>query len=419
MFSLDADFDPLSAGQPPGRAGPTTQRLGYSRRAMPTNHIAPRAAPLQRAGAPLISTVALAGIPEFVRGAFGEHVLMKANRAAMIDVEMLEGSNCFVPQRTMTAFADTVARASGEEHFGLHLAPFISLARYGVWGEYLLGAPTLGAAVRRAAATMAFHARGDAMSIDVFGANARIGYLSAARDLDGYPHVAWGTIGAVLSLCKAYLQATWRPRGIEVDLAAPHARAIAEDTFECPVVFDAPGLAVWLRAADLRSARRRRSGSNAPTFGDLARSRDELHRVQGLAGVVANQVWAQVRAGGVSIDSTARALDISVRTLQRDLGREGFDFRALVNALRARRAQELLSETDAPVTQIAALLGYSAPAHFARAFRKAIGLSPVEFRRASCARVASDANAHPMRAGRTRQSPIATGPDTVPRRAMR
>lgn len=350
---------------------------------MPTNHIAPRAASLQRADTALISTAALAGVPEFVRGAFGERVLREANRAARLDIEVVASSDCFVPQRTIAAFTETVARASGEEHLGLQLAPTLSLSRYGVWGKYLLGAATLGAAVRRAVATMAFHARGDAMSLDVVAGRARIGYVSAARGLDGYAHMAWGTIGVMLDLCRAYLPATWRPQCIEVDLALPGPLAMAEDSFECPVVFGAPGLAVWLRSADL-SAPARDAARALPTLGDLACACSALHRLQGLEGVVANQVWAQVVAGRVSIESTARALGTSVRSLQRDLNREGIDFRAMVNTLRARRALELLRETDASVTQISMLLGYSAPAHFARAFRRATGLGPTEFRRASC-----------------------------------
>ena len=68
---------------------------------------------------------------------------------------------------------------------------------------------------------------------------ARIGYASAARWLDGYPHVAWGTIGAIISLCRSYLPSSWHPQCIEVDLPAPRRCTLAEDTFGCPVVFDA------------------------------------------------------------------------------------------------------------------------------------------------------------------------------------
>jgi AraC-like DNA-binding protein len=67
--------------------------------------------------------------------------------------------------------------------------------------------------------------------------------------------------------------------------------------------------------------------------------------------------------------------------LQRALDCEGTDFRSLVSAIRAQRAKELLAGTEASVTAIALELGYSAPANFARAFRKATGSAPQDFRR--------------------------------------
>lgn len=350
---------------------------------MATNHFAPRIGTSRLGDAPLISVAALAGVPDFVRSAFGDRVLRKARQAAMLDFELIEDGDCFIPQQTMTTFADAVARISGEEHLGLELAPHAAIVRYGCWGEYLLGAGTLGAAVQRAAATIGFHARGDALSWDLIDGHARIGYASAARGLHGYQHVTWGNIGAIISLCKSYLPASWRPQRIEVDLPAPQRRTLFEDSFECPVVFDAPRLAVCFDAGDLRSAAHRSTGTLL-TVEDLARARSELHRMSGLKGVVAHQVWAQILSGSVSIESTARSLDTSVRTLQRELSREGADFRTMANALRGQRAVELLSGTDAPVTQISTTLGYSAPGHFARAFRKATGIGPSEFRRTFC-----------------------------------
>jgi len=51
-------------------------------------------------------------------------------------------------------------------------------------------------------------------------------------------------------------------------------------------------------------------------------------------------------------------------------------------ARRIERARELLEHTDVPVTEIAAQVGYDDPTLLARAFRKALGVCPSEYRRA-------------------------------------
>jgi len=55
---------------------------------------------------------------------------------------------------------------------------------------------------------------------------------------------------------------------------------------------------------------------------------------------------------------------------------------AYLGALRVRRAQSLLAETDLSVSEISARVGYSSPSHFTKAFRQATGLTPSAFRKA-------------------------------------
>ena len=88
------------------------------------------------------------------------------------------------------------------------------------------------------------------------------------------------------------------------------------------------------------------------------------------------QIRAQVLTGSVSIDRAAQSMDTSVRTLQRELNRAGTDFRSLASAARIQRATELLRHTKGSITRVSAELGYSSPANFARAFRKATGRGP-------------------------------------------
>jgi AraC-like DNA-binding protein len=72
----------------------------------------------------------------------------------------------------------------------------------------------------------------------------------------------------------------------------------------------------------------------------------------------------------------AGLMGTSVRTLARHLETEGCTFRGLSNAVRLRRALEMLNQTALSVSEIARILGYSDSANFSRAFKLATGSAP-------------------------------------------
>ena len=78
--------------------------------------------------------------------------------------------------------------------------------------------------------------------------------------------------------------------------------------------------------------------------------------------------------------SLAGALRMSVRTLRRRLAADGVGYRELREEAIHHQARRLLTLTDASVEDIARQLGYGYPANFARAFRRATGQSPAEYR---------------------------------------
>lgn len=67
-----------------------------------------------------------------------------------------------------------------------------------------------------------------------------------------------------------------------------------------------------------------------------------------------------------------------LRAFKQATGQTAFEYLA---GLRIRRAVDLLRTTDLPATTIAVDCGFASPSHFTVAFKKAIGVGPVEFRR--------------------------------------
>ncbi len=81
-----------------------------------------------------------------------------------------------------------------------------------------------------------------------------------------------------------------------------------------------------------------------------------------------------------SAATVARLFAMHRRTLHRHLRTEGLFFRQVINEVRFEIACELLANTDMALGQVAAVLRYSDPAAFTRAFRRWSGQTPSAWR---------------------------------------
>ncbi|MCP3915564.1 MAG: helix-turn-helix transcriptional regulator [bacterium] len=85
-------------------------------------------------------------------------------------------------------------------------------------------------------------------------------------------------------------------------------------------------------------------------------------------------------AGDHTIERVAATLQVTPRTLQRRLQKDGVTFRTVLNGTRARLAEELLIETTLPVSEIAERLQYSDDKAFRKVFKTMTGKTPTETR---------------------------------------
>ena len=327
---------------------------------------------------PVISNHILHGMPAFVRHEIGRKALLRANRAAGFDLERLEGKNRFIPHAAVVSFVDAAARAAGEANLGILMVPEMNVANYGSYGRYMLGADNLGLAIKRAITALPYHSTDDTMSVAIVGDELRYSYSFALAGCAGYAIIAAAAAGVLLSVCRTYLPTDWRPVRVELDIAKPPQPGIFEDAFDCPVIFHAPEMTIVIERQHLAAASRRMPESMV-TIEDVARDRHG-GAPRDLLDVIREHILTQVLSGHASLNSAARSMDTSTRTLQRELNRAGTDFRSLASAARVQRATELLRHTNGSIIQVSAELGYSSPANFARAFRKATGRAPRDFR---------------------------------------
>jgi len=85
--------------------------------------------------------------------------------------------------------------------------------------------------------------------------------------------------------------------------------------------------------------------------------------------------------GQVTLEDIASRMNISARTIDRNLKKEHLQFRELAQQVRFERAQALLTQPGATVSGVADKLGFSDAANFTRAFRRYSGATPSDFLR--------------------------------------
>ncbi|MHA7879146.1 MAG: AraC family transcriptional regulator [Saccharospirillum sp.] len=106
----------------------------------------------------------------------------------------------------------------------------------------------------------------------------------------------------------------------------------------------------------------------------------ELEQSTSLSERVRQSLLELLPAGDASVDALANRLNVSRRTLQRRLTREGLSVQDLIGQVRLDLARFYIRQSHLPYAQISFLLGYADPNSFFRAFHQWTGTTPDAFR---------------------------------------
>ncbi len=138
----------------------------------------------------------------------------------------------------------------------------------------------------------------------------------------------------------------------------------------CPVAFGSDHLKITIDSAILQEPTldiRNYIAAHMRTFID---SQEEFIKQ------VSSVILIFLPSGKIDIDSIARSMGYSARTLQRRLNESSSSFKDLLNSVRLAHANQYLKNDQYSLTDISILLGYSNLSAFTRAYRRWHGTNP-------------------------------------------
>lgn len=162
--------------------------------------------------------------------------------------------------------------------------------------------------------------------------------------------------------------------------AAPAHAAVYPVLFPGPVQFDAPQASLRFDARYLAMPLRRDEKALTAMLPQALALVVRPYRRDRLL-VQRVRLLLQSQAAPANAETLADALNVSPRTLHRQLQEEGASLQALKDEVRQAQAMDALRRTTRPIKQIALAVGFRNEKSFARAFRQWTGDSPAEYRR--------------------------------------
>lgn len=278
------------------------------------------------------------------------------------------------------AMLNQLAKASGEESFGISAGSSYRLGDTGPMGFALMNAPNLGAMWRfyGEVADLAIDQtsysfeEGDGLIVNVHSYSPLMRHHETFQDY---------STTIFIKHIRVHAGNDWMPRQIEFERPAPRDPAPWHRMFGKTVIFDRHIGKTHVFAADMELSNPNADPRLHALFREgLIAARDAMHEQRDIVQRLRSIVQRNLHLGRVDLASIAKDMALSERSLQRRLSERGLRFDQVVQSVQRDLVQVLLARPDMRLEQVAERCGYSSAASFSRAVSSWYGVPPSTLR---------------------------------------
>ncbi|QBY54895.1 AraC family transcriptional regulator [Cupriavidus oxalaticus] len=301
---------------------------------------------------------------------------------AGLSPSVLREPDLMIPGERVGRLLQASATLSGNESFGLCMAESRLLSNLGPVGLLIRDQATLRDSLR---VLMRYQTLlNSALSLAVEECDGLVIIREAV--IAGNAHQptrqrAELALGVIVRLIRQLLGPDWEPRRVCFEHPAPRDLGTHQRFFGPRIEFDHEFNCIICTKADLDA----RNPSADPAMARYAQQLVDafaISRQVTMLDDVRRIIPLLLPGGRCTIEQVADHLGVVCRTVQRRLAEEGQSFSSIVNDIRTELATRHVLESDRPLTEVATLLGFSAPSGFSRWYHAQFGCSPKESRAA-------------------------------------
>ena len=299
---------------------------------------------------------------------------------AGLSPSVLNEPDLMIPVERVGRLLQASAEASGMESFGLSMARKRLLSNLGAVGLLMRDQETLRAslgllvrylALLNGAMTLAVEESGDTVVIRelLIGGGTRAPTRQRVEL----------ALGVMVRLIRQLIGREWQPKRVCFEHAAPRDLSLHNQLFGYNLEFNYEFNCIVCAKSDLDMRNE---------FADPAMIRYAQKLLDTTVklgdGAMLDDVRRTIRlllpSGRCSIEQVSEHLGVVPRTIQRRLNEKGQSFSSLMNDIRKELATRYVFETQRSLTEIAELLGFTAPSSFSRWYQMQFGCSAKENR---------------------------------------
>ena len=305
----------------------------------------------------------------------------QALKLAQIAPSKLKDSTARISAAQMECISGAAMQELDDEALGW-FSRRLPWGSYGMLARASLSATSLGRALKRWCRHHSLIASDITLSLSVSGETATLA-ITEHSDLGSLREFCLVSVLRNIHGLACWLIDSRLPlQGAQFPFAAPPHHAVYGVLFPGPTRFDCAHAAIQFDARYLALPLRRDEAAMNQMLQRALPLTVRQYRRDRLLVARVRQALAAQPAQTRSAEDLAALLNVSPRTLHRQLVEKGTSLQTLKDEVRQGRARELLLRTARPLKQVAEAVGFQNEKSFIRAFRTWTGQTPTEFRRA-------------------------------------